>query len=343
MAHILFNVTGVLLFVGLIPYFADLVRTVSPAALDLSGIERLAAETPRQLANAHTIFNVFNLLLFLGFTRSLSQLVLRIVPPLPPAPTPQTEPIYLDRMYLDTPAMAFDRVRLELDRVSGKVLEMIKDSFPTLLVGTRERILELQQLDQEIDALTDAAVMYLRKLSSANLVDPHPVYLQQYLGFADYLEKIADVIETVMVADSFKRLEQGVEISKDSEEKLRDIYKAVYIAAQTTFEAMAENNQAKAAEVLAGKKHINGLLERARSQLYMQLKSDKPNQLQEYKLESNTLENYRRIHMMLRSICRLIQANKTAVQGDGAAEPAEDAGRTQGQTLTDQAAGEHSD
>ena len=62
-AHVLFNVTGVLLFVGFIPQFADLVRTLSPATLALNGAERLAADTPRQLANAHTVFNVFNLVL----------------------------------------------------------------------------------------------------------------------------------------------------------------------------------------------------------------------------------------------------------------------------------------
>jgi phosphate:Na+ symporter len=314
-AHVLFNVTGVLLFVGVIPYFADIVRAASPVSIGLGDVERLAADTPRQIANAHTIFNVFNLLLFLGFSNSLARLVLRLVPPRPPAPLPETEPVFLDRMFLDTPAMAFDRVRLELERVGGKVLGMIRDSFPTLLVGTRERLVALQGRDQEIDALTDASVLYLRQLSTRDLVDPQPVYLQQYLGFANYLEQIADVIETGMVADGLKRLDKAIEISPDSEEKLREIYKALYVAAQTTFEAMRDNDKDKAAEVLAAKKHINGLLERTRSHLYVQLKGDNPKQLQEYKLESNTLENFRRIHMMLRSICKLVQADKLAVQG----------------------------
>lgn len=135
LAHILFNVTGVLLFVGFIPYYADLIRSISPAAVELSGIERLAADTPRQLANAHTVFNVVNLVLFLGFTNTLARLVLRIVPPLPAALVPETEPIYLDKMFLDQPAMAFDRVRLELTPVGDKVLGMIgaghdKGQFP---------------------------------------------------------------------------------------------------------------------------------------------------------------------------------------------------------------------
>jgi len=160
MAHVVFNVSGVLLFVGFIPYFAELIRVISPMAHELSGIERLAADTPRQLANAHTVFNIFNLVLFLGFTNTLARLVLRIVPPLPPKPVSETVPAYLDNMYLAQPAMALDRVRLELARVGEKVLGMIKDSFPTLLVGTRERVVSLQLRDEEIDALTDAITLF---------------------------------------------------------------------------------------------------------------------------------------------------------------------------------------
>ena len=310
-AHIVFNVTGVLLFVGFIPYFADLIRVISPAAVDLSGIERLAADTPRQLANAHTVFNVFNLLLFLGFTNTLAKLVLRIVPPLPPAPVAETEPVYLDKMYLDQPAMAFDRVRLELTRVGDKVLGMIKDSFPTLLKGTSERIHSLQKRDDEVDALTDAIVLYLRRLATTNLVDPQPVYLQQQLGMANYLEKIADVIETGVAADSLKRLNQGLKISDETEDYLRAIYKELYLTAESTFEAMADNDLEKAKEVEDSKKRFNGLIERARGHLYSQLRSEAPNKMQDYKLQSNTLENFKHIHNMLRAMCKLILAHAT--------------------------------
>jgi phosphate:Na+ symporter len=320
------------------------VRELSPVAVGLEGVERLAAEAPRQIANAHTLFNVFNLVLFLGFTNSLARLVLRLVPPLPAAAVSEAEPRYLDRMYLSTPAMAFDRVRLELVRVSDKVLAMLRDSFPCLLVGTRERIEALREDDREVDALTDAAVMYLRQLATADLVNPQPVYLQQYLGFANYLEKIADVIDTGLMADAGKRLDRNLTLTQGSEDKLRELYKAVYVAAQTTFQALADNDAARAAEVLAAKKHINGLLERARSHFYLQFRSSRPDQLQEYKLESNTLENFRRIHLMLRAICKLIQASKTAVQGDDAEESSASAepapSPAPGKAPVDQVAGE---
>lgn len=71
--HVLFNLAGVLLWMFFIPEFAQLVRGISPTAENLVGTTRLAAETPRQIANAHTLFNVANTFLFIWFTGPLAR------------------------------------------------------------------------------------------------------------------------------------------------------------------------------------------------------------------------------------------------------------------------------
>ena len=48
---------GAIIFLFWIPYFAEFIRWISPVS-DAEGIQKLAAETPRQIANAHTFFNV---------------------------------------------------------------------------------------------------------------------------------------------------------------------------------------------------------------------------------------------------------------------------------------------
>jgi hypothetical protein len=72
-----------------------------------------------------------------------------------------------------------------------------------------------------------------------------------------------------------------LKISEETEAFLRDIYKELYLAAQTTLEAMTENSPDKANEVVASKQHFNGLVERAHGHLYMQLRSEEPDQLPE--------------------------------------------------------------
>ncbi|MGN7612875.1 Na/Pi cotransporter family protein [Magnetococcales bacterium HHB-1] len=66
LAHVLFKVAGVLLIIGFIPEFAQITRDISPVAEEgLIGHAALAAEVPRQVANAHTLFNIGIALLFL--------------------------------------------------------------------------------------------------------------------------------------------------------------------------------------------------------------------------------------------------------------------------------------
>ncbi|MBT8130131.1 MAG: Na/Pi cotransporter family protein [Gammaproteobacteria bacterium] len=321
-AHVLFNVIGVLLFVGFIPQYADLVRQLSPVSADLSGLSQLAADTPRQIANAHTFFNVFNLLLFLGFTNTLARVVLKIAPPLPPELLPETTPRFLDDYYLNQPAVALERVRLELERISDKVTAMIRDSMPTLTVGTRERIQALQQRDVEIDSLVDAVSLYLRQLTTMNLVNPQPMQIYQYFGAANYLENIADIVETGIVSDSYKRLQHQLVISEATEEQLKNIYKELYHAAQVTMEALLENDRDKAQQVIDSKAHFNGMIELTRSNLYVRMKSEKPEHLALYKIEASTIENFRRIHNLLRRICKLITGAEETLPHDGTAPPA---------------------
>ncbi len=78
--HVLFNVAGVAIWFAFIPQLALFVTWLSPANPDLVGTARLAAETPRQIANAHTVFNVANTMLLIWFTAPLAWLVQRIVP-----------------------------------------------------------------------------------------------------------------------------------------------------------------------------------------------------------------------------------------------------------------------
>ncbi|MFC1684578.1 Na/Pi cotransporter family protein, partial [Pseudomonadota bacterium] len=104
MVHVLFNVIGVLIWLGFIDHLAQFVILISPSHEELSGTARLAAETPRQFANAHTIFNLANTLIFIGLTSQFTRLVEWLIPDKPLEKVVTVSPKYLDKMLLDTPA-----------------------------------------------------------------------------------------------------------------------------------------------------------------------------------------------------------------------------------------------
>ncbi|MDX1430597.1 MAG: Na/Pi cotransporter family protein, partial [Rhodothermales bacterium] len=80
LVHVIFNVGGVLIWLWLIDELAQLVTWISPKSPELIGVDRLAAETPRQIANAHTVFNIANTLVFIWFVTPLAWIVRKMVP-----------------------------------------------------------------------------------------------------------------------------------------------------------------------------------------------------------------------------------------------------------------------
>jgi len=58
-SHVIINIVGVLIWLPFIYHLDDFVRLFSPSFPELTGLNRIAAEAPRQIANAHTIFNLF--------------------------------------------------------------------------------------------------------------------------------------------------------------------------------------------------------------------------------------------------------------------------------------------
>ena len=71
LAHVFFNVGGVLLFIFWIPQFAGIIRSIADV---------FHSDTARQVANAHTIFNISVGLVFLPFITFFSNLIHRIMP-----------------------------------------------------------------------------------------------------------------------------------------------------------------------------------------------------------------------------------------------------------------------
>jgi len=92
----------------------------------------LAAETPRQIANAHTIFNVSLAIIFLPFTSLFAKIFVNILPDTGEVKRIQLVTWHLDDKAISTPALAIDLARNETFRmikIFGRMLEAIIDPF----------------------------------------------------------------------------------------------------------------------------------------------------------------------------------------------------------------------
>jgi phosphate:Na+ symporter len=106
--HVLFNVIGVIVWFPFIGVLAGLAIAISPTSPGLEGDVRLAAEVPRQVANANTMFNVINTLVFIGFTGWFGRVATRIVPARQ-RQAPLTTPQFIDNTALSVPSVALNK------------------------------------------------------------------------------------------------------------------------------------------------------------------------------------------------------------------------------------------
>lgn len=123
-AHTLFNVGGVIIWIPFIGLLASTVMSIG-------------GDTAREIANAHTVFNIFNALLILAITPQFARFIERIVPDRPDAVEAALKAKYLDKAFVSTPSLAIDRARLELLRMADRVRAMLAEGVPAAISGDR--------------------------------------------------------------------------------------------------------------------------------------------------------------------------------------------------------------
>ena len=319
LVHVLFNVFGVLLWVGFIGYLAELVTWLSPAHSKLSGMARLAADTPRQIANAHTVFNVANTLVFIGLAGQLARLVEWLVPDKPLEEMIIARPLYLDDALLDTPSLALERARLEIGHMGDRVKEMLERIMPAILAGDRLGLKEIAQIDDEVDILHRAIIAYLGRISRKTLTEEQTHEFINLMAAVNDLENIGDIIETDLVHLGNQRIKQRVSISNSTREILTRLHAVVASTATLAITAVVERDSRSAGEVVSMKSDINRLMTSAALHQAQRLVAEEPNRLAAYTVEMDIIEKLKRIYYFAKRMA------KSVIPADSV-EPAAQAG-----------------
>jgi len=304
--HVLFNVFGVVLWFGFIDELAGLVRGLSPEEVGLTGTARLAAETPRQIANAHTIFNVTNTFIFIWFTTPLAWLVRHLVPERLAVGPARVQPRYLDENLFETPELALDRVRLELGRLGEYTLKMVREALPTVFHGNEEDLELLAGMDDDVDELHAAIVLYLGRLSREGMLRRQSDEFSHYMTVANHFENIGDMVETNLVEAGSARLKRNVEMSQATQEVLTALHRKVCWTVEAAGQALVESDQQLAEEVMAAKLEINQLAMAAENHLANRLVAEEPNRLATFRIESEIIEYLKRVYYFAKRIAKVV-------------------------------------
>jgi len=314
--HVMFNVFGVLLWVGFIPYLAEFVTWLSPVSPGLSGTDKLAAEAPRQIANAHTVFNIANTLIFIGFTSQFARIVEKLVPDKPVEAKIITAPIYLDEELLDTPSLALDRARLEIGHMGDRVKYMLHDIMTAIISGNRMMLKSIAKTDDEVDILHGHIVTYLGRISQKSLTEDQTEVLVNLMAATNDLENIGDIIETDLVHLGNEGIDAQVSISEETREVLRKLHEVVSITAELAIDAVMGGDQRAAQEVIAMKGDISRLMDSAALHESQRLVAEEPNRLAAYTLEIDIIEKLKRIYYFAKRMAKAVVPEEVAEHAD---------------------------
>ncbi len=303
-AHVTFNVAGVAVMAWFIPNLADFVRTISPVASDLSGMDRLAAETPRQIANAHTVFNVLFSALFLPLAGLVARFCEWVVPDKPILEPETIKPKYLDKELLSTPPLAIDRARREIGRLGEHLEHMVEASLPAVLTGDEAQLHALAAMDADVDILHGHIVKYLGQISTKELSDTQTQEVMDLLQATNHLEQIGDILETNMVRIGEHRIEEGIVVSDETTAVIERYHDMVSAALKSAIAAVREHDPEMALSVKDMKKTVADLAEETARHQVARLVANEPNRLQTFTREMEVIENLSRIYRLCRKIAR---------------------------------------
>jgi phosphate:Na+ symporter len=300
--HVLFNVAGVLLWVFFIPQFAGLVEDISPAYPALSGTERMAAEVPRQIANAHTLFNVVNTFVFIWFTVPLARLVERMLPDRPASERIIVRPKFLDKELLKTPSLALERARFEIGHL-GEVLQGMLARISAIMDDPKAAD-QIRKDEDKVDILYEEIIEYLRAIHIKSMTPAQSQEFIQLVGATDNLEGIGDIIATDLLKLVDDARSKGVRATDTLRAIYMNLHTAILEALASAVQAVEKDDQQAAQDVLAAKDEIHRLVDEALQHQVGELTAVEPSSLDAFRLEMEVADKFKRIYALSKRIAR---------------------------------------
>lgn len=214
-AHSIFNISGTIVFVFIIPFFAKFVQFISPKGNEVDIISR-------QIANAHTAFNVVCTIIWLPLIPIMVKIVSAIVRGKDKTVVMDHAPQYLDDKMIGKPLLAMYLVSEEMKRLanySEMMVSALKDSISG--VGGSYARQQYDNAYQTVKELQECISIYITKLfSSGMLTEQQSEQTAGFLFVTNNIDRIADRCADIAAASDDMQL-HGKDLSDKAVAELR--------------------------------------------------------------------------------------------------------------------------
>ncbi|MGD8933647.1 MAG: Na/Pi cotransporter family protein [Gammaproteobacteria bacterium] len=302
--HVSFNIAGVFLWFMFIPQLAEFIVYISPSSPDLTGKAKMAADVPRQIANAHTVFNVANTFIFIWFTPLFAKIAEYLVAEKPVEEKIIVKPRYLNNELLEVPTVALENVRFEIGHMGVITSDMLTTLWMAFQTRNRDMVDEVIKMDDKVDVLSDKILEYMSQIQQESLTDQSSHNLQALMSATINIESLADVIESDLSSIIRKFIDNDLYESEKAQKLIVDFAMTVGNAFDKLVLAIRNNDQVAAAEILSLREHIRHSVDDILKNQASRIGVRTNQQLLLIRLELELIDQLRRIYTLTKRIAK---------------------------------------
>lgn len=250
LAHIMFNLIGVVIFLPFLGVFGKL-------------ISHTAGNIPRQIANAHTFFNVINAIIFLPFVKVYAKLLTKIIKGKEEEEI-EYLPKYLERHLLNTPPIAIEAAIKEIIRTLGLTQKMVGVVMESFFKNDSRSLEKITRREEAVDSLREAITNYLVELMQRELSQEESKKIPPLIHAINDVERIGDHAENLRDLAE-QKIDNNMPFSDMAAEELKKIYEDINRMMYCSINALKLDSIDEAKLVLEQECQVNALRDRLKN------------------------------------------------------------------------------
>lgn len=221
-AHSVFNITGSIVFMFIIPWFAKVIALVSPSGTEVEVISR-------QIANAHTAFNVVNTIIWIPLIWLMVKIVMWILPEKEEKEQPELRSQFLDVNVMNQPVVALHLVSKEIINYTQQLEVFLGDIKAAMLEGGSENLDRADKAAKLVFNIHEDIYNYLIGLfSSGNMNEEQAAHTTEIMYIVEDLERISKCMKELLESAREKVL-KDFRFSKKAMEEIEESFEVVTV------------------------------------------------------------------------------------------------------------------
>ncbi|MGN0153226.1 MAG: Na/Pi cotransporter family protein [Lachnospiraceae bacterium] len=267
-AHSVFNVTGSVLFMFIIPWFAKVITLISPKGIEIEVISR-------QIANAHTAFNLVNTIIWIPLIWLMVKIVMWILPDKGNEEQEEKHSQFLDVNVMNQPVVALHLVSKEIIHYTKQMEIFLSDIKTAMLEGGLEVLNQADKTARTVMNIHEDIYNYLIGLfSSGNMNEEQSAHTMEIMYIVEDLERISKCMMELLESAREKTMKDFL-FSKKAMDEIEESFEVITVMYMESVHLIMYGDKSAVADVEQYMKRIAKLEKNVRKNHKKRIKEGK--------------------------------------------------------------------